>query len=274
MASCKDINTISTFLADYHADTSVTNLLDTTNKYDCIVFCISAILPQAVSLFSVLQSNPDLTSTLVLCGGIGHSTPYLYDAVRRHHEFSTLAAEIDGLAESEVMNLILKRCLPKLKDTNSNLKILIENQSSNCGANATFTRKLLEKHQLPQPHRVCIVQDPTMCRRTVASFEKAYEDVVPKPSFVSAPLFVPLVIAPKPVFQWNPAAEMMTGIDTSQLWDGERFLDLIIGEIPRLRDDENGYGPNGKSFIAHVDIPQDVEEAWGKVSKDVTSRRG
>lgn len=30
------------------------------------------------------------------------------------------------------------------------------------------------------------------------------------------------------------------------------------GEIPRLRDDVNGYGPKGKKFIAHVNIPDKV----------------
>ena len=32
--------------------------------------------------------------------------------------------------------------------------------------------------------------------------------------------------------------------------------------IPRLTDDENGYGPNGKNFIAHVDIPETVKIAF------------
>jgi hypothetical protein len=41
-----------------------------------------------------------------------------------------------------------------------------------------------------------------------------------------------------------------------------------MGEIPRLRDDKEGYGPRGKGFIVHVDIPDEVEEAWRRV-KDV-----
>ena len=42
----------------------------------------------------------------------------------------------------------------------------------------------------------------------------------------------------------------------------ERYLTLLLGEIPRLRDDENGYGPRGKGFLAHVDIPEEVEAAF------------
>lgn len=45
------------------------------------------------------------------------------------------------------------------------------------------------------------------------------------------------------------------------VWDVSRFISLLLGEIPRLRDDTMGYGPNGKGFIDHVDIPAEVEDA-------------
>jgi hypothetical protein len=35
-----------------------------------------------------------------------------------------------------------------------------------------------------------------------------------------------------------------------------------MGEVPRLRDDTDGYGPRGRDFIAHVDLPQEVEIAY------------
>lgn len=46
------------------------------------------------------------------------------------------------------------------------------------------------------------------------------------------------------------------------MWDMERYVNLLMGEIPRLSDDKNGYGPNGKGFIAHVDIPSEVRNAF------------
>ena len=42
----------------------------------------------------------------------------------------------------------------------------------------------------------------------------------------------------------------------------ERYVNLLMGEIPRLSDDANGYGPNGKNYIAHVDIPENVMIAF------------
>lgn len=52
------------------------------------------------------------------------------------------------------------------------------------------------------------------------------------------------------------------------MWESDRYINLLMGEIPRLRDDENGYGPAGKGFIAHVDIPENVEKAFSEL-KDI-----
>jgi len=41
-----------------------------------------------------------------------------------------------------------------------------------------------------------------------------------------------------------------------------RDYKLIMGEIPRLKDDSNGYGPCGKKFIAHVHVPSEIEEHY------------
>ena len=46
------------------------------------------------------------------------------------------------------------------------------------------------------------------------------------------------------------------------MWDAARYVSLLMGEIPRLRDDADGYGPRGKGFIAHVDVPEAVLAAY------------
>lgn len=51
------------------------------------------------------------------------------------------------------------------------------------------------------------------------------------------------------------------------MWDIDRYITLLMGEIPRLSDDENGYGPRGKNYISHVDIPQDVKDAFGELKE-------
>jgi hypothetical protein len=46
------------------------------------------------------------------------------------------------------------------------------------------------------------------------------------------------------------------------VWGVARFVSLLLGEVPRLRDAPGGYGPKGAGFIDHVDIPLEVEEAY------------
>jgi hypothetical protein len=65
----------------------------------------------------------------------------------------------------------------------------------------------------------------------------------------------------------------VNSIDSAALWDTRRFFDLLMGEIPRLRDDENGYGPRGRNFIVHVDIPEEVEIAWARLQKVLDFKR-
>ena len=49
------------------------------------------------------------------------------------------------------------------------------------------------------------------------------------------------------------------------MWNIDRYVNLLMGEIPRLTDDENGYGPKGKGYISHVEIPAEVQEAFQKL---------
>ena len=53
------------------------------------------------------------------------------------------------------------------------------------------------------------------------------------------------------------------------MWNMDRYLELLMGEIPRLRDDRQGYGPNGQGFIAHVDIPESVQKADEALRKEL-----
>ena len=45
-----------------------------------------------------------------------------------------------------------------------------------------------------------------------------------------------------------------------------------MGEIPRLNDDAEGYGPAGKNFIAHVEIPAEIRAAFQRLQTVYGSR--
>lgn len=229
---------------------------------DCLVLCGSAILYCAETVFSTIHSRPDLAKTLVICGGIGHSTQYLYGAIASSAKYSGLFPEIQSLPEARVLNLIFKRYYDggTLADSGG-CKVIIEDKSTNCGANAIETRKVLEANGLPTPRSFIIVQDPTMSIRTLAAFKKTYEDASPLPEFTTCPTFVPKVRLIDERLEYA-----ISGVDTAGLWEMDRFCDLVVGEIPRLRDDAQGYGPRGRGFIDHVDMPGEVEEAWKRLT--------
>ncbi|KAE8153513.1 hypothetical protein BDV25DRAFT_149278 [Aspergillus avenaceus] len=255
MNQVKDINTLSSYLSS----PDLPNL--STTPVDSIIICASAILHQATHLFATLQSRPNLTKSLVLCGGIGHSTQFMYEAVAQHPRFNCIAESIHGLPEARVLERILDTFFDRAAITSRGCEILIEDRSTNCGLNANLSKDVLEGAGFTGLKTCVVIQDPTMMRRTKASFVKAFEGVRDPPEFVGCPVFVPRVSLDDGL-----GFEDVEGFkDEGELWSMDRFLDLLLGEVPRLRDDEGGYGPRGKGFIPHVDVPGDVEEAWARL---------
>jgi len=144
-----------------------------------------------------------------------------------------------------------------------------------------------------------------MQRRTHATFARWWKDLVPPENIISySPLqprlrvsadgseleFVPESVSMEaPVSEQQLAAwrqqqlqaggrqgpgsgqqQQQQGRSLSQqqgVWDVDRYISLLLGEIPRLRDDEGGYGPAGKNFIDHIDVPAEVEEAHARLAQ-------
>jgi uncharacterized SAM-binding protein YcdF (DUF218 family) len=258
-----DINTLSHFLSH----PQITSL-SSCDAVDCIVICASAVLHTATILFSSLEDRPELTKTLVLCGGIGHSTSLICDAVARHERYRSIRDEVKGLPEARVLEMIMEKFFDVERIKSRGCRILVEDKSTNCGANASESRKLLEKSGVTTPRTCIIIQDPTMALRTIASFEKSFTNVSNSPKFVSCPVFVPKVRKAGSKVEYD-----VENVNSEELWEMDRFIDLIIGEIPRLRDDVEGYGPQGKGFIAHVDVPPEVERSWERLQNIVGRSR-
>ncbi|SVJ01301.1 InsB [Shigella sonnei] len=80
-------------------------------------------------------------------------------------------------------------------------------------------------------HTAIVVQDPTMQRRTMATFRRMTGDNPDAPRWLSYPGFVP---------QLGNNADSVIFINQLQgLWPVERYLSLLTGELPRLRDDSD-----------------------------------
>ncbi|WWC63735.1 uncharacterized protein I303_106340 [Kwoniella dejecticola CBS 10117] len=264
-----DINTISAFLS------SPTQPFDFDDLANTVYVLIgSAILPTLEATFQHI-SLCQQPVTLLLAGGIGHSTSLLYAAVSRHHRYSSIYEQIRGLPEAQVYKLILLRFWPPLKSMlgDGRLRLLIDDRSTNCGANAIESKKELEKEGM-SPSRLVIIQDPTMHRRTLATFAKAFQDDIQDKAMTLVPwsFYPELRLSEDGSLTWKIEGGNVDQVETSHLWEPDRFISLVMGEIPRIRDDKNGYGPKGAGYIAHVDIPEEVEKAWQRLDKLISQR--
>lgn len=171
----------------------------------------------------------------VIVGGIGHTTEALRDSV--HLAFPEI--ETDGLTESELFQAYLKRKHGLEAD-------YLETKSTNCGNNITNLLALLKDKAIP--HKTMILsQDATMQFRMHATLKKYRPDI-------QAINFA--------VYEARLGPDMTYADSIPGMWPIERFVSLLLGEIRRLTDNADGYGPKGRDFISHVDIPKKVEEAY------------
>lgn len=222
-------------------------------EYQLVVLAGNAVIP---TIDTACQLAAGEGKQLLISGGIGHSTTFLYAAIAQHPRYNTLRTT--GLSEAAILAEIAHQFW-KIPRAN----ILIEDASTNCGENARFSRQLLQARGIEIKTGI-VMQDPTMQRRTMATFAHVWQDAPVAPRWYSYP-------GCRPELFNSESGVTFKGDDTG-LWPVERYLSLILGELPRLRDDAEGYGPRGKNFIAHVDIPAAVEQAWQQLVQDETLR--
>ena len=266
LTAIDDANIVASYLAQYMGSP-----IHITNGHTAIVLVGSAILPTMRAVFDYLLNidiTPTSSLTLVLCGGIGHSTTLLRDAICEAYP-NISREEVEGLAEARIFEKAMRLAWPGLCDRIDQGKIgyMVEGESTNCGANANLAVDLMLSRGI-SPENLIIVQDPTMMRRTIASFEKAYDTLEtqsrPK-TIIPWSTFTPHLSLNHEETNWDISDFCDKNASVNELWAMDRFLGLIIGEIARLNDDVDGYGPNGKGFIGHVDVPEDVLESWTRI---------
>jgi uncharacterized SAM-binding protein YcdF (DUF218 family) len=198
---------------------------------------------------AALAYQHGLAKELMICGGIGHSTKYLTDNVRRHPVYADV--EVAGKPEADILKNIFVKHWNILEN-----EIILENQSTNCGSNAIEAASILTKLN-KHPQSIILMQDPVLQLRTYATFRKVWQqdEVV----FINYAAFIPYLTAKEGLLTYvNPSHVEFCEID--------RLLSLVMGEIPRLKNDINGYGPRGKNFIVAMDIPSEIMEAYHKLA--------
>ncbi|MCS3429919.1 YdcF family protein [Klebsiella sp. BIGb0407] len=236
-----DLNTLADWL-------SVDNFTGEENAdHDILILAGHAIIPNIVGAL-YFASQADIP--VLLSGGIGHSTQLLKKAMQESPFLNI--TDINAESEAELLSLIASQIFHISED-----KILIEDRSANCGQNADFSRNLLAERQYGIKKAI-LVQDPLMQRRTFETFSYSWKQQNRDCQFTNWPVF-------KPKLLMTSAGAKITGGQVPGLWDIERYISMILGEIKRLYDDESGYGPKGAGFIGHVNMPEKVVTAWHRL---------
>jgi uncharacterized SAM-binding protein YcdF (DUF218 family) len=177
--------------------------------------------------------------TYVIVGGAGHTTETFRARVRG---LCPDLAFPDDAPEADVFEKYLEKYHGLRAD-------LLETRSTNCGNNVTYLRDFLAAEGVACQSLI-IAQDATMQRRMQAEVEKEMPGVTP----INYATYRVRVVE-----RGGGLAYEETPLG---MWKPERYLTLLMGEIPRLTDDEHGYGPRGAGYLAHMDIPDEVTAAW------------
>ncbi len=248
------INDIGEFLAARDIDFLSKEALK--NKYNLekvdILILLGNAIPYTIDV-AYDAYKKGICDKILISGGIGHSTDLLRNAIKTNFKYNNI--ETANRSEGDIFKDILVNYFNVPEDD-----VLLENQSTNCGDNALKSVELLDSLNIKY-NSIILIQDPTMQLRTYASFSKYLDG-----RNVNIINYAPFI--PKLDDNMNFSNEGIDGI-----WDINRYLNLISGEIPRLRDDTEGYGPNGKNFIAHIDIPNDILKKYDELINIITNRR-
>jgi uncharacterized SAM-binding protein YcdF (DUF218 family) len=249
----RDINCISAYLAldDFMGNEPDPRIL---SRLDAIVLLGNQVVETLTVACTLLDRAP--AAVLLLSGGVGHSTPLLYENLRKSNYGKLVQRELvlETMAEAEMYAAIAQAAFGIPAG-----RIRIENRSRNSAENARYSLEILRDRGLDGP--LLILQDPTMQRRSLLTWMREADLAGSDVRTLSHAAFVPKV-EPGPDGALRLSEEQAQGT-----WTLERFLGLILGEIERLHDDENGYGPRGKDFLPHVDIPDAVYESYRRVSE-------
>ena len=251
-----DINLLASFLSFDQTHGATPLQLAESGKADLLVLLGNAVLVTAERAFQAISAG--VAPKILIAGGVGHATELLYRAVKQHPLYHDIATA--GRSEAEILRDIGLGFFG-LTDEH----ILLENQSTNCGENALRARQVLTAAG-ERPRTLILTQDPLMQRRTDASFRQVWWDS-PDVRFINWPTLVP-------GFDVKGGGAVWRDQDCAGAWPLPRFVSLLLGEVPRLRDVPGGYGPAGAGFIAHVDIPPHIEAAYARLGPGLKTEYG
>ena len=208
------------------------------DQADLMVLFGGSILCGGDLLASAMQQR--LAQRYAIVGGAGHTT----DTLRRKIHQMYPQIQTENAAEAICFAAYLQERYGLRPD-------LLETRSTNCGNNITFLLELLRRERIA-PRSILLIQDASMQRRMDAGFRK----------HLGTGTLLINYAAYRAQVAFRDGQLVFDGKPIPGMWPMDRYITLLMGEIPRLTDDAQGYGPRGRDFIAHVDIPPEVQAAF------------
>lgn len=256
------------------------------NNYDIIVICGNnslVTIDLAGKIYNKQTENSNLP-IIIITGGIGRCTPLLYDKIiiednsylhlqnkkcisdlykmqlyrnskkSNHIENMNNIFHIENEIKSPIHFENTIRCSTEAEIFASILHhkfkipyehIFVDNYSTNTGENAKNTipdiceisKQIYQNKK--EKINIGLIQDHTMLRRSLLTFSKVFKEI-------SNDFFNKLI--------------NLIPISCLEICYNKEYIDLLLGEMTRIQNNENGYGPNGKNFIDDVgEIPDEVK---------------
>lgn len=237
IAEC--INTLGSFLGKRDVPDLTSDALKSKygiERADIMVLFGGSIMCGGDVLAEAIKNK--IAKKYIIVGGAGHTTETLREKI--HAAFPNI--ETDDLTEAELFQSYLKTVHGLKAD-------FLECESTNCGNNITCLLDLIREEELPF-RSIILAQDATMQYRMEAGLR----------NYAAGTLIINFATYRANVIVKN--SRLVYENDIKGMWDMNRYITLLMGEILRLSDNADGYGPNGKDYIAHVDIPIEVETAF------------
>lgn len=190
----------------------------------------------------------EIAKKYIIVGGAGHTTETLRH--KMHQEFPEI--ETKGLPEADVFEKYLEKRYSLHAD-------YLERKSTNCGNNITYLKELIEEEGVAC-RTMILSQDATMQYRMDASVKK----YMPGIQVINYAVYDAKVVVRN--------GELTYEKEIWGMWDIDRYLTLLLGDVQRLSDNEDGYGPEGKGYIVHVDVPAEAEKAFMDLKKEFVDK--
>ena len=235
----KSINILSRFLGRRDIPELTQSALQNRfgfSQADAMVLFGGSILKGGDVLADAIKNK--VAKTYLIVGGLGHTT----NALRKNAKSALPNTDATSLTEAEIFQAYLKEKYSLSAD-------YLETASTHCGNNITNLLALFDQKNL-SPKSLILTQDATMQLRMHATLKKYRPDI----QAINFASYEATVIEKNNAFSYSE--------DIPGMWPITHYVKLLLGEIQRLTDDEHGYGPKGKDFLAHTPIPKDVQQAY------------